>query len=507
MEPLRLHAADLAHLLPELTLLITAIVLSLLDLLLPSRLNRGFIGWLSLAGLLLSSFFVMQQLNPAEPVVLLHQSFRVDDFGNILKLIILGSTALITFMSIGWVDRKQIPHTGEFYYLLLPAALGAMITASSGDLITLYVGLELLSISTYILVAMKKKEGKSGEAAFKYVVLGSISSAFILYGMSFLYGISGTTNIAEMAKTLPAAVQSYELLLYMAVFFLIAGFGFKISAAPFHNWAPDVYQGAPTPVTAFLAVVSKLAGFSILFRLFYGLFTITDMGVFYKDVFLAISVVAAVSMIAGNVIALRQNNVKRLLAYSGIVNAGYLLVPIGAFFGSLHFSMFTEFIYYLIAYAFMNIGAFGVLMVIEKSLGTTDLKGFTGLFYRAPYTAVAMTLIVFSLAGMPVTGGFFGKLYILLGSMEAGNYWLAAVMLLTSVISFFYYFGILRQMFMRTRYNLDNPIRIPFPLGMVIWICALLGVIIGFYPQGILEGINQIFSFAKDLLFFIVNLV
>jgi NADH-quinone oxidoreductase subunit N len=501
MEQMHLQLTDLKHLAPELTLVVTALIASLLDLLLPKSASRTFAAWLSLAGIVVSAVFVVLGLNPEAPVLLLGQSYRIDDFANLLKLVFLAGTGLIIFMSIGSVRKEDIPHAGEFYYFFLPAALGGMIMASSGDLITLFVGLELLSITSYILVAMRKKNRQSNEGAFKYVVLGGISSAIVLYGMSFLYGISGSTNLVEISSALSNNFDSVRPLVYAALFLLLAGFGFKIAAAPFHAWAPDVYQGAPTPVTAFLAVVSKGAGFAILFRVMFSIFGAVNMmqHPLQKDAFLSLSVLAAIAMIAGNVMALNQKNVKRLLAYSGIANAGYLLVPIATHFSLVHYGNFSEFIYYLIAYLFMNVGAFAVLMLIEQSSsGSSELSGFAGLYYRAPYTAVAATLVVLSLAGIPVTGGFFGKLYIILGTMQTQAYWLGAVMIVTSVVSFYYYFGWIRQMFMRSDYEAAD-VHVSTPLGVTVWICALAGVLLGFFPQLILQYVDRIFSLTKDL--------
>ncbi len=500
MEQLRLHAADLMHLLPELTLVAAAMVLSILDLFLPKTANRSLLGWLTLASLIVSAGFVIAQLNPEEAIQLLNQSYRVDDFGNLMKLVFLTGTALVTLMSLGYVKRDDIPHIGEYYYFLLPAVLGGMIMASSGDLITLYVGLELLSITSYLLVAMRKKNQQSNEGAFKYIVMGGISSAIILYGMSFLYGLAGSTNLTQIAGALGSSLQSYEALVYVAFFLLIAGFGFKIAAAPFHSWAPDVYQGAPTPVTAFLAVVSKGAGFAILFRMIYVLFGFSGFqgSPLQSDVFLTLSVLAAIAMIAGNFIALKQSNMKRLLAYSGIANAGYLLAPIATHYALVHYSNFSEFMYYLIAYLFMNIGAFGVLMIIEQSTGHNEISGFAGLYYRAPLTALAMVLLILSLAGFPVTAGFFGKLYIILGTMATQKYWLGAIMIGTSVVSYYYYFGVVRQMFMRSGYE-SPEVKISLPLGITVWLCAIAGVVLGFFPQLVLKWIESIFSLAKDM--------
>lgn len=343
----RLFAADLVYLLPELTLIVTAVVMSLIDLFLPDKQSRRSMGLLGLIGIAVSVFFIVQQVNvhPLDPAtnqpvtkVLLGQMYRLDDFAHMFKLIFLTGTALVILLGMGTFGRNgqsKMRHEGEFYYLLLAASVGAMVMASSGDLITLFIGLELLSITSYILVGMYKSELPSNEASFKYIVMGGISSAFIIYGMSFLYGLTGTTNIAVLSQGLPAVYSSFEPIIYLSFFLMIAGFGFKIAAVPFHTWAPDVYQGAPTPVTAFLAVVSKAAALAIIFRLFINVYAYLQpnpmLGVessFFDDALLTFSVLAAASMIIGNTVALRQTNVKRLLAWSGIANAGYLLSPV-----------------------------------------------------------------------------------------------------------------------------------------------------------------------------------
>lgn len=503
MEQLRLQWSDLGYLAPELTLVIAAVVLSLLDLLLPKQTNRTALGWLSLVSIIVSGLFVVSYLNPAETKQLLNYSYRIDDFANIMKLILLTGAGLITFMSIGSIKEEEVPHIGEYYYLLLPATLGGMIMASSGDLITLFVGLELLSITSYILVAMRKRDLRSNEAAFKYIVLGGISSAIILYGMSFLYGMSGSTSIPEINAALGQNAESMLPFLYVSFFLLLAGFGFKIAAAPFHMWAPDVYQGAQTPVTAFLAVVSKAAAFAILFRVLYGVYAIGGLMElpFHGDVLLSLMVVAAAAMILGNFTALRQNHLKRLLAYSGIANSGYLLIPIATHFSMVHYSNFSEFAFYLIAYLFMNIGVFAVLMIIERSTSDETMSGLAGLYYRAPGTAVATVLIVLSLAGLPLSGGFFGKVFIMMGAMQTEHYWLAAVMIITSVVSFYYYFGLIRQMFMRTDFE-SREVTVPLPLGITLWLCAGASLLLGIVPQWVLGWIDRIFSLTQDLFFF-----
>lgn len=509
----RLTAGDIVHLAPELTLVIFAVLLTLVDLILPRRVSRTMLGWLAIAGVVVAAAFVIgdiRALNPlnestqtaesAAATVLLGGSWRIDDFANLFKLLFLAGTALVLLMSIGHVREEEIPHKGEFYYLFLPATIGAMVMASSGDLITLYVGLELLSITSYVLVGMRKRSYASNEGAFKYVVMGGISSAIILYGMSFLYGMSGSTHLGQINQALSANYASFEPLIYVSFFLLLAGFAFKIAAAPFHMWAPDVYQGAPTPVTAYLAVVSKAAGFAITFRVLYSVFGLGGLreSNLHPDVLLSIMVLAAAAMIVGNFVALRQRNMKRLLAYSGIANAGYLLVPIGTEFGIVHYSNFSEMFFYMIAYLFMNIGAIAVYMIVSESTQNENMSAFAGLYYRAPATATAMVVLLLSLAGLPVTGGFFGKLYILLGTLQVHQYWLAAVMIGTSVISFYYYFSIIRQMFMRSEAS-DTPIRSSVTGQITVWVCTAVTLATGFFPHVVLRYIESIFSITNDL--------
>lgn len=507
MQMMQLEFADLRYLGPELTLVIAAILLSLLDLVIPRRFNRSWVGGLTLLSLAVSAMFVviaMRLYNGAGAddqavIQLLAQSYRVDDFGNLLKLFILTGTFLVVLMSIGSIKEKEIPHHGEYYYLFLPAALGAMVMVSSGDLITLFVGLEVLSITSYILVGMRKNDQKANESAFKYVVLGAISTAFILYGMSFLYGVTGTTNIAEMNSTLRFFDPSMSGLIYVSFFLMLAGFTFKIASAPFHAWAPDVYQGAHTPVTAFLAVVSKGAALAMMFRILYNVyFGVGDSSTpIHDDMNLIIAIVAAASMILGNAMALKQHNMKRLLAYSGIANAGYLLVPLAVEYGPMHYSNFTELYYYLAAYLFMNIGALAVLMAVSRKAGHEEMSAFDGLYYRNPVLATAMVILLLSLAGLPVTGGFFGKFYIMLGAIAVTKYWLAAVMIITSVISFYYYFGIIRQMFMRSHAPSEH-LQVGWAQQLTIWICAAATLFMGFFPRLIIGYIESIFHLGRD---------
>lgn len=507
-----LQWSDLTVLAPELTLVIAAVILSLIDLLLPRKVNREWIGALSFIGVLTSLGFVVWKLidrysqaaegTPAEVVQLLNGSYRVDDFALLVKVLFLIGTAIVILMSIGSMRDEELPHRGEYYYLLLPAALGAMIMVSSADLITMYVGLELLSITSYILVGMKKHDSRSTEGAFKYLVLGSVASAFILYGMSFLYGMSGSTNLADIALALSNSAEAYQPMIYMGLLLMLVGLGFKIAAAPFHAWSPDVYQGAPTPVSAFLAVVAKGASLIIVFRFMYSVFfALGEEQIIYHDFATIVLSIAALSMIVGTTMALRQANTKRLLALSGIANAGYLLVPIGINIISdqgIYTSVFTSFWFYLAAYLVTTMGAFAVLLPVSRSAGHEEMSAFSGLYHRKPWLAIAMTVFVLSLSGIPITAGFFGKLYIILGATATRAYWIAIVMMITSVISFFFYFGFIRQMYMRQ--PSDQPVKVPFTQGAVIVLCAILVLGLGLFPNLVLDWLNTLFSVTTDLM-------
>ncbi|QHW32560.1 NADH-quinone oxidoreductase subunit N [Paenibacillus rhizovicinus] len=503
--------SDAAYLAPEWILIVSMIALAVLDLFLP---RRAITGWLTLAGLLVSLGAVIYRLidlaNAAPQmnangqlasaaIRIMADSYRIDYFSSLMKIVFLVATALIVLMSLGTVKRSDIPDRGEFYYLLLPAVCGAMIMASSGDMITLYIGLELLSITTYVLVGIRKHAVQSTEAAFKYVVTGGISSALLLFGMSYLYGITGATNLGAIAEGIKTHGIDYPAMLYVAFFFIIAGLGIKIAAAPFHYWATDVYQGAPTPITAFLAVVSKGAAFAVIFRIVYNLaFYASSPGKpVTQDVFLVLLILAAAAMLIGSTMALRQFNVKRLFALSGVANAGYMLVPVGLSIKGMHYSGVGEFIFYLAVYLLMTIGALSVVAVISKSAGHEEVGGFAGLYYRAPWTAIAMIVFVLSLAGLPITGGFFGKLFILLGAAQSKDYWIAAVMVVSSVISYYFYFGLIRQMFMRSTSDAD--VHVPVTSGIVIWLCALATVALGIVPGPVLDWINSHFSLMNDL--------
>jgi NADH-quinone oxidoreductase subunit N len=509
----QIHLADMAHLAPELTLVIAAIVLVLLDLVLPKSISRNRFGLVSLLALAVSAAFLIARLD--KPVVsMLYDSFRIDDFSNLIKLLLLVGTAFVILLSYGSKKEQSNPYLAEYYYLLLPATVGGMVMASATDLITLYVGLELLSITSYILVGIRTSSTFSLEAAMKYVILGGIASAFILYGMSFLYGLTGYTQIvlhdgANIVGGVMPGISGLDAhnapLAYIAMFLLIGGFAFKIAAAPFQSYAPDVYQGAPSSVASYLAVVSKTAAFAVVARFLVAIFVGDSVGglPLKSDMLHIVEIIAAVSMVVGNALALRQRNMKRLLAYSGVANTGYLLVPIGVAFGAqgVHTNSVNELLFYALAYMLMTFGAFTVVQIVARVNGSEEMSAFAGLYYRAPWTAIAMIVFVLSLAGLPISAGFIGKLSILLGAVAVKAYWLALVMLLTSVASFYYYFSIVRQMFMRMSED-DAKVSVPFPLGLILWITALGTIALGLFPNIVFNYLEKIIDLTAD--FFIL---
>lgn len=498
MEVKDIFSYDWTYLLPEFIILGFATGLSLLDLFAGKRLGKHAIGLLSLLGIVLAGVFVFVNIQTMDqPYSYMADMIRIDDYGNAFKLLFLGGTAFTILISLSYMRQGEVAHRGEFYYLLLSGLLGAMVMASSADLITMFVGLELLSLSSYVMVGLRKKSLQSNESAFKYVVSGGIATAVTLFGMSYVYGLTGSTNIYEISQRLAeAGMMGFQFIIYMAFAFLAVGLAFKISAAPYHMWAPDVYQGAPTPITAFLAVVSKAAGFALVFRLLLisflqvpsaeGQFFLTQGSLF-------IGWMAAASMILGNVMALRQANVKRMMAYSGIAQAGYLLVP----FVPPTTLFFSEVIFYLFGYLLVSFGVFAVIMVVSREQQTEDLKGFAGLYHRSPVMAISMTIFMLSLAGIPITAGFFGKFYLFMGALAQENYWLSAIMIVTSVISYYYYFGIIRQMYMRAGEN-EAPLSVPKGIWVFIFILAIATVFFGAFPGLVTDYIQATFNPSFD---------
>lgn len=495
---------------PELTILIFTVIVTIADLFLAKKFNRKIFGWLSIVGIIIAIYFTIQQLTLGNVEYLLFNTYRVDTLGSLFKLIFLVGTGIVILLAMDNIDKKDIEDEGEYYYLLLTALLGAMLMASSADLITLYIGLELLSFSSYILAGIRKKNLKSNEAAFKYVITGAFSSAIFLFGASYIYGLTGSTNLFEIAGNLQSIIHTgYDYFMYIGFFMMLVGLLYKVSAVPSHMWTPDVYEGAPTPITAFISVVSKAAGFAIIMRIFLTIFglLVTEVnivdGVPEYEFFLLdemtvfIAVIAMLTMIIGNTLALSQTNVKRIFALSSVAQAGYILIPLGAMKDVSNINLdISNIIFYLIAYLFVNLGAFIIISIVNRDANSEDITSFKGLYHRSPLLGIAMTIFLLSLAGLPVTIGFIAKFNIFISAIAADSYALATVMLITSVISYFYYFNIMRQMYMRPG-DSEAKIKVSYILQISILVLFLATVLFGLFPNVLLDFISQNFNFAE----------
>ncbi|MGI8983935.1 MAG: NADH-quinone oxidoreductase subunit N [Acidimicrobiales bacterium] len=409
-------------------------------------------------------------------------AYVVDNFALVLKALFLGVGFVVLLMSINYVEDGDY-YEGEFYFLLLCSLLGMVVMSSSRDLITIFVALETLSIPAYMLAGWRKRDLKSNEASLKYYLLGVLASAVMLYGMSLIYGFTGTTILAEIGEQM-AGNAAEQPMVTLAIVFIIVGFAFKVSAVPFHSWAPDTYEGAPTPVTAFLSVASKTGGFVALLQLiFIGFFGRDDI---WGPMF---GILAALTMTVGNLVALRQTNIVRMLAYSSIAQAGYILVPlaVAGSGGAAGQSAFTAVVVYLLVYAAMNLGAFAVVIAVARKTRSGEISSYGGLYEYAPGLAVIMTIFLFSLAGIPPLAGLWAKFFVFRAVIDAGTPWallLGVVVAVNSVIALFYYAAIAKEMWMNPVPDGDTTrIRVPAPLITALAISAVVVVAVGVYPQ------------------------
>jgi NADH-quinone oxidoreductase subunit N len=489
---------------PEFIILGVAAVLTLLDLFMPKKQDRRILGWVAIAGIFAAIVSVAGLLDMGA-MSILADTFRLDAFAKAFKLLLLIGAGLVMFLAVSYEAKEGMEeYQGEFYYLFLTALLGAMVMTSSGDLITLFVGLELLSISSYILAGIRKHNLQSNESAMKYVINGGISTAITLFGMSYVYGLTGSTNLIAIAGQLQSLADGQQAyLLGLAFLMIFVGLSFKLAAAPFHMWAPDVYQGAPIPVTAFLSVVSKIAGFVIVIRIMLSVFGIAasegpgSAPILFKMQDYLIWIAGA-TMIIGNVIALKQADIKRMFAYSSIAHAGYILVALA----SMSSNMFYSIWFYLLAYLFMNLGAFAVIQLVTEKTGSTRISDFAGLYRRSPVLAVAMGILLVSLAGFPGTAGFIGKLNIFIGTFVGLNphYVLASIMIATTVVSYFYYFGIMTQMFFRPARDESKFGNIPFGILVVLIVAVVASVLFGVAPNIAINFLHNHFNEFQDFM-------
>lgn len=471
----------------ELT--IFALGILLIDLMVPREWK-----WINAAGAfvgVLFAAFCVWRIQSALPrgAVGFYNSLLVDRFAIYFWYLFLAGAAIAILMSVRYLEVED-EHHGEYYALLLLSVVGMMCMAAGIDIVLIFIGLELMAISTYVLVGFLRRDRRSNEAALKYMLLGAFSSGIFAYGLSLFYGLSGGTNLRDIARAVSAPQNLHNPVVVIALLTTMTGLLFKIAAVPFHQWAPDAYEGAPTSITGFMSVAVKAAAWAMLLRiLVFGLWPLRSV---YTPV---IVVVAIATMTGANFAALTQTNTKRLLAYSSIAHVGYMLLALVAMGtsqpGSPGFSDgFKGILIYLLVYTFMNLGAFAVITSLrQRNVIGDEIDDMAGLYRRAPVEAMMMLLFLLSLAGIPPAAGFLGKYYIFLSLIESGHYGLASLGVLYSLFGLYYYLKIANAMLMRAPMETE---RLPVSLGMrcAVGVTALGTIVIGVYPEPFIRGVN-----------------
>jgi NADH-quinone oxidoreductase subunit N len=472
---------DILVLLPEFYLVAVACLLLLMDAFMKPE-QRGLLHWVSIVVLLVAIYLVVAG-QPATTVTAFNGMFVRDGVSEILKVFALLCTVLVFIYGRPYLtDRKLF--IGEFYTLMIFAVIGVMLLVSAGNLIMVYLGLELLTLSSYALVALNRDSRLSSEAAIKYFVLGALASGMLLYGMSMVYGATGTLSLAQLHGA--AVHSSMPHLLLFGMIFMIVGIAFKLGAAPFHMWIPDVYQGAPTAVTAFVGSAPKLAAFGMAYRLLE-----TGMGDLSQHWQMMLAVLAVLSLAIGNLVAIVQSNLKRLLAYSTISHMGYLLLglvnagPEG----------YAAAMFYAISYALMSTAAFGVILALSRSgFECEEIDDFKGLNQRSPWMAFLMMLAMFSLAGVPPMFGFFAKLLVLQAAIHAGMMWLAIVGAVFAIIGLYYYLRVVKVMYFDKPVDgIEVKLQADPTLRVVLSLNALMLLALGLYWGPLLNWCKQAF--------------
>ncbi|HXN86624.1 MAG TPA: NADH-quinone oxidoreductase subunit N [Candidatus Binataceae bacterium] len=489
MTPFNLSAIDFQWLplLPLIAISLAAMVVLLVGVRVEDDETDG-LGWLTIAALAIA--FVLTFAMSGQNTTAFSGSIAIDDFAVFFQLAILFAAAVVVLMSLNYANETRLPGA-EYYSLILFAALGMMLMASAGDLIIIFLGLETMSISIYVLAGLKRSDPRSNEAAIKYFLLGAFSTGFLLYGIALIYGATGTIKLEPIRVALSHGVGLSSPMLMLGVAMLLIGFGFKIAAVPFHMWTPDVYEGAPTPITAFMATGVKLAAFAGFMRVF-SLHLIAVSA----DWSSVLWVVAALTMTIGNVVAVVQTNIKRMLAYSAIAHAGYLLVAMTAAIPAAGAAM----MYYLVGYVFANLGAFGVVTALERRGEANDLiSDYRGLAAREPGLAAAMAIFLLSFTGVPPLVGFIGKFYVFTAALQAGLVWLVVIAVLNAVIAAYYYIYVIVAMYMQEGGVPVSKMSLRPGLVATITIALIGTVLIGIYPQPYMTAATTAFNSALGL--------
>jgi len=482
--------ADLFLIYPEIVLTTTLIIVVLFDLIFKK--SQAWLPVLSLAGILVAFFLVVFQFGtnlPAFDYSTKNSLLSIDNLSNYFKGIILISSFFVVLFSILSSEVKSCKDRhGEYYSLLIGMMIGMFFLVSSNDLILIYLSMELLSLSSYVLAGFVKNSIRNSEASLKYVIYGSVSSGIMLFGISLLYGLTGTTNLNEI-NTILRGLTNIDITFILSVFMILTGFGFKISVVPFHFWTPDVYEGAPITITAYLSVASKAAGFAVLIRFIKSVFFsgISQGGYWnlfsYFDWQSVLVLISIVTMTLGNFTALWQDNLKRMLAYSSIAHAGYILLGVAV----LSDQGITAVLIYFAIYMFMNLGAFLIVMLIANKIGSENIDDYKGLGYSIPFLGTVLAIFLVSLTGLPPTAGFIAKLYLFIALVDAKMIVVAIIALLNTVVSLYYYIRVLKNMYLVR--DVKHSVHIELkPLGFVTILLLVIPVLLfGIYFTPIVD--------------------
>jgi NADH-quinone oxidoreductase subunit N len=456
------NTATFLPILPQILLLILGAVILVLDLAIPKQARRN-LGWVTAAGMGLILLLMLPAKPDSHPSLVWGGMISHDWLSYTFSMLFVfgaGITALFA------MDFEGLGSRGEFYILLIASTIGMTFMASAADLVMLYLAIESTSIPLYIMAGFLIRDDKSTEAGFKYLLFGAMTSAIMLYGFSLLFGFSGTTNLSQITSGFMQGAISNPALI-VCLLLILVGFSFKISVVPLHFWVPDVYEGAPTPVAGFLSTASKAAGFAVLVRVLMLVFP-NNLGGWG----LALSALAVVTMTLGNLIALTQHNIKRMLAYSSIAHAGYILVGVV----TITELGLTGVVYYLIAYLFTNLAAFGVVTVFGLVAGSDEMTAYYGMSRRSPWLALALLVALLSLAGMPPFGGFIAKVFVFAAAVNARMVWLAVIGVLNSIVGLYYYLTVLKYVYLYRSEGDEMPVPVtrPYKLALIILIAGIL---------------------------------
>ena len=491
--------ADFAAIAPQVAVIVSALLVLLLDAFFP-RLGRAWLANFTLIGLAIAALAVWENWPTLDAQPALQGMVAPDRFSAFFNVVFLVGGAISVLLSVQYANEERIAQ-GEYYALMLFCISGMMVLASSINLITIFLGIEILSIALYVLAGYERERRGPQEAALKYFFLGAFASAFLLYGIALTYGATRSLDIGQIVAMLPTLPNPRaNFLLLSGVAMMLVGFAFKIAAVPFHVWAPDVYEGAPTPITAFMSVGAKAAGFAAMARVLIGAFQTPFPGYDQGLAWIISSVlasVAALTMLLGNVVAVVQPNIKRMLAYSSIAHAGYMLLGIVATLRAPSSQGVAAVIFYALAYTFTNLGAFSVILAFRRrGEEVLEIRDLAGLGNRYPALGMLMTLFMLSLAGFPLTAGFVAKFYIFMAFLHPDMshlLWLAILGVMTSVVSFFYYLGVVRSMFMDPAHEGDDqPVaRRDAYLDLALAVTAVGVIVLGILPAGVLDAATQ----------------